>query len=295
MRKLLALVLLLTGGAASPAQAQLGFPAYDVSQLRPFPALPSTRDTRYIGYHSSCGNGFDSPALLRQTAEHGWVLSVRPLYSVCFATPPEGSARLHLIRLPDDLRTGRIRLEYPGPPEPFLQEIPLPTVDRIPPSAAGTWYDPARSGQGIYLSNSPLPAGGPRHFGAAFHYDGFTLMWATFGPDGKPLWLVGTHVPGGYVAPFEMYEATGGVFPSRTGVATPSRAWGRVTLEYESCGRMTMRWEALDAAAFPPGSMTLEQLTTDASHPCDPVRYARGVDALPVIVPAQYAVPATSP
>jgi hypothetical protein len=294
MRTLVALVLLLTGWAVAPAHAQLGVPGYDSSELGLFPAMPSTRDTRYLGYYTICGGGFESPALLRRTAA-GWVLSLRPLETVCFATPPDGSARLHLVRLPDDLDADWITLEFPDNSGYGLPPIRVRTLQRIPPSAAGTWYDPARSGQGIYLSNSHLPAGPPRSFGAPFHYDGLTLMWATFGPDGKPLWLVGTRIPGGYVESFEIYEATGGVFPSRTGTATPLRSWGRVTLEYLTCGRMTMRWEAADAAAFPPGSMALEQLTTDASHPCDPARYARSIDVEPVIVTAQYATSPTSP
>ena len=281
-------VLLALGLPSWPAVAQFAFPI-EPFQIGRFPAVPSTRDPQYVGYIATCRETWSQPMPLQQTRDRGWVLTVGPLSAPC-GTPPQDSMRLNLVALPDALPLGHLTVDTGG----GEVGVSLRRLERIPPSAAGTWYDPAHSGQGVHFAQSPTPTSVPQFTGVPLHNDGFTLVWATFGPDGRPLWLTGYGSTGDFVLRLNMFEARGGAFPTRSAASEPVRAWGRVTLEYLGCGRMSMHWNALDDAAFPPGSLQLTQLTTNGAHPCDPQRYAREYGMLPNIVPIQLLPPESS-
>jgi hypothetical protein len=233
-----------------------------------FPANSSDRDARYVILRDSCGEvQFDEPSTLRQDNNGNWVLELvqRPEEHFCFPIPPEFSTTIHAFPLPATLR-GRLLVNVSPaggrPVEIFtlgVYETPLP------PSVAGTWHDPTNPGQGIKLTYAEDQR--------------IDVHWATYEPEGTPLWLVGTgrrdfRDRNLYRRNVHLFAFRGGTFPG-TGAATPvAEEWGSLSLEYEGCGRLQVRWLPRNESRYPPATRRFDQFAGQATEPCDLNRFA---------------------
>jgi hypothetical protein len=303
---------LLSWVVTLPVAAQVG----DTTAYSPrvMPADASKRDTRYIGFYDACGEsgGIRQPVVLAPVDGSPGLrlLEVRINASsdetFCFATPPPipFHRTLFLVELPPDnnptilavdvkVRTADGVLISEG-----QVRIPPRFSDITPPSIAGTWNNPANAGQGVHISFSPVPIGDFQGFPASA--DGLVVVWATYAPDGEPLWLTGagrlgrqSETNSGYVTTVELFSTDGGTFPGRAGPSATATAWGSVDIEYLRCGEIRFSWAARDSNAFPTGSMDLSQLTHTSASPCDLERFeyqrSRNVE---IIVPQLVTAPA---
>ncbi len=263
----------------SPAHAQRG--AY-VPQL--LPAQPSDRDARYVALRDYCGDlQLEQPVVLQLD---GYVVTLElralPPRGICIGTPPPYAAILHLVELPQDLDFAELHVTLRrANGEVWTEEVlTLNAPSFIPPSVTGTWSDASHPAQGLIVSSAPVPV-----------FNGLTVAWTTYDADGDPLWLVGAapHIALDHLVEIPMYAARGGTFPGRGGGgAAEVDAWGTIELEYQGCGRMTMRWDAVDAATFPAGEMQLAQLTHNTIENCDVIGHAtRRGQRVDLIVPTR--------
>ncbi|MEQ1517119.1 MAG: hypothetical protein ABL931_11595, partial [Usitatibacteraceae bacterium] len=119
------------------------------------------------------------------------------------------------------------------------------------PAVSGSWFDPARDGEGIvlqYLANGKA-----------------LLTWFTYPPAGEPgeqAWLITDlgQVQGSKIIFPTVYRPQGGLFgdgfdPTRI-TNTP---WGTLELEFQNCNSLTMRFAG--PPAFGNGERTMTRLT----------------------------------
>lgn len=96
----------------------------------------------------------------------------------------------------------------------------------------GTWYDPARDGEGFYLE--------PRRDG------GVVVTWYTYpaaGTAGEQLWLVGEGRLQGNGLEVELLRVSGGRFAGQFDPANVVREpWGRATFVFEDDAHATVRY-----------------------------------------------------
>lgn len=124
------------------------------------------------------------------------------------------------------------------------------TADWIGPGQSGSWFDPARSGEGIVLELLD---------------DGSAVaFWFTYPASGEPasqMWLFGTGAVDGNRIRFEsMLRPVGARFGAAFDPAAVQYGeWGRLELEAGDCGRLTLRWEGPDG--FGSGERELQRLT----------------------------------
>jgi N-acetylneuraminic acid mutarotase len=121
-------------------------------------------------------------------------------------------------------------------------------------AVSGSWYDPARSGEGIVLQFLP---------------DGRALAtWFTYPaandntPGNEQAWLItdGSVVEGSTIKFARVLQPQGGIFgdafdPSRI----TATLWGTMELEFRDCNTMTLRYTG--PAAFGSGQRTMTRLT----------------------------------
>ncbi|MEO7200937.1 MAG: hypothetical protein ABIY56_12080 [Dokdonella sp.] len=119
-------------------------------------------------------------------------------------------------------------------------------------AASGSWYDPARSGEGFNVEYFRR---------AGSNLDEVLVYWYTYQPDGsgKPLWLVG----GGEVGKdLTMYSMSGGKFASLDNPTLATRAlWGSIQLSLSPCGDTGSVSYAPVNSAFPAGNYPLRRLS----------------------------------
>lgn len=96
----------------------------------------------------------------------------------------------------------------------------------------GTWYDPARDGEGFYLE--------PRRDG------GMVVTWYTFpaaGAAGEQLWLIGDGRLQGNGLEVELFRVSGGRFAGQFDPANVVREpWGRATFVFDGDSRASVRY-----------------------------------------------------
>lgn len=125
-----------------------------------------------------------------------------------------------------------------------------PASDWIGPGQSGSWFDPARNGEGIVLE---LLADGSA-----------VAFWFTYpagGEAGAQMWLFGTGWVDGNRIRFESMRRPLG---ARFGAAFDPAAvqyteWGSLELEAADCGRLTLRWQG--PPEFGSGQRELQRLT----------------------------------
>ncbi|HET9484178.1 MAG TPA: hypothetical protein VFO79_09500 [Xanthomonadales bacterium] len=134
---------------------------------------------------------------------------------------------------------------------------------------SGSWYDPARGGEGMIVEV------GERASGAK--YAGFA--WYTYDAQGNPSWIVGNQdlpttgaVPRTVTIP-GLYLRGGGFAGNFNPSSLDARPWGTVTLTFPSCN--AMRLDYASAATPPPGAPTgsgtrnWQRLVTLNGLPCE--------------------------
>ena len=120
----------------------------------------------------------------------------------------------------------------------------------------GYWFDPAQSGHGFHVE--------------AQHDGTLLATWYTFDAAGRQLWLVASGALEGGSAVLQAHRTEGGAFPPAFDPqALSTHAWGTLWIDFSDCAHASVRWEALDADAFAPGSMPLQRLSRPAAGSCD--------------------------
>lgn len=109
----------------------------------------------------------------------------------------------------------------------------------------GNWFDEAHSGEGMLIQT----------FDISNDQMLFTFAWFTYGPDGRPFWMFGsTPVARGNRGPIDVptiYQ-TGGGFAGQFGPSAQTNTWGTVRFGFESCYRVTFRYNSTHTAAGVP-------------------------------------------
>ncbi len=108
---------------------------------------------------------------------------------------------------------------------------PLPITGYV----SGNWYDPAHSGEGMFVTVLEIP-------GDASHR-AFTFAWFTYDPIGIPYWLFGSALvdttgPGSRLVTVPTGYYSNGGFAGAFGSAATGTLWGHVEFEFTDCGHM---------------------------------------------------------
>jgi hypothetical protein len=132
------------------------------------------------------------------------------------------------------------------------RQLPIsPFPDTRPWQHSGTYYDPARSGEGFMLqqfaiSGSWLTA----------------VTWFTFDNVGNPMWLLGVGTAQGGALSFTLLHPTGTQFGDDFLASEVTRTpWGQATLSFDGCDRARLSWQAHDPA-YGSGVLSAQRLTT---------------------------------
>ena len=117
-----------------------------------------------------------------------------------------------------------------------------PGIDIDPPPSprswqySGTWYDPARSGEGWILQQSWSPVTGL-----------VGVVWFTYDHEGRALWLVGAAVENDGVLSVELYRTSGTRFGDAFDATQVQRRYfGILTFTFDGCDRATAQFSSAD-------------------------------------------------
>jgi len=120
---------------------------------------------------------------------------------------------------------------------------------------SGSWYDPERSGEGWILGqvNETLTL----------------AVWFTYGPDGEPLWLIGTgEITGDTIEFGQLQRPIGGRFGPAFDPRDVSRQpWGAARIRLGGCNDLQVEWQPA-MTGFESGMRTLTRLTSLAGLDC---------------------------
>lgn len=120
---------------------------------------------------------------------------------------------------------------------------------RIGADLSGTFYDPARDGQGLLIEATKLDG-----------VTGVLVTWYTY-DRGEPAWLVGTGTANGNEVRVPMTITRGGGFPpNHVASSVISEPWGELILRFDDANRGRAEWTTA-RAGFSSGSMPLIRLT----------------------------------
>jgi hypothetical protein len=120
---------------------------------------------------------------------------------------------------------------------------------------SGNWYDPATSGQGIFVEINPVS-------NAAF------VAWYTYAPNGAAAGAAGqrwytaqaTYVANTRTIPLTIYETTGGLFDAPS-PSPQTTAVGTATLAFQSCDAATLSYDfSKGSSAGARGTIALRRL-----------------------------------
>lgn len=141
-------------------------------------------------------------------------------------------------------------------------EFSAPPPGPIREDFAGAFFDPARSGDGVFLH--VLTNGMP------------ILFWYTFDDSGQPIWLIGQDISNEFSPPlpfgtmiFPMLQPVGTRFgPDFNPGAVQRRAWGSVTLSFApgACNAVTLGWNRRADNAT--GTLNYTRLTRPNASRC---------------------------
>jgi len=104
----------------------------------------------------------------------------------------------------------------------------------------GSWYDPARSGEGILFEV------GERADGSRFVF----FSWFTYDQDGDPYWLVGTTnvaVGARTITVPALYFDDGGFAGAFDPAGLENKPWGSVTFTFPTCNSLTLQFASTHA------------------------------------------------
>jgi hypothetical protein len=132
------------------------------------------------------------------------------------------------------------------------RQLPIsPFPDTRPWQHSGTYYDPARSGEGFMLQQFLV---GGNWLTA--------VTWFTFDNVGNPMWLLGVGTAQGDALSFTLLRPTGTQFGDDFLASEVTRTpWGQATLSFDSCDRARLSWQANDPV-YGSGILSAQRLTT---------------------------------
>jgi Kelch motif len=144
----------------------------------------------------------------------------------------------------------------------------------VGPAVSGSWFDPARNGEGIILQYLP---------------DGRVLaIWFTYpavGERAEQAWMLGTGVASAEKIRFSsVVQPKGGKFGAQFNPASVrNEPWGTFELTFTSCNQLTMRYEG--TSAYGSGTRSYTRLSTIDQIDCSGARKltthgARSIDGL---------------
>jgi len=153
-------------------------------------------------------------------------------------------------------RTGNFDVYCEPHGAPGLGMAAVVTVEGSAPLGSGytgTWYDPAQSGQGIFIEVLP----------------GNLLLayWFTFSPEGQQAWFGGVGTIVGNTATISATRTTGARFIPEFRPADAIRAdWGELRLSFSDCQNGRVDYSSI--AGFGSGSMSLKRLSQPSGLTC---------------------------
>jgi hypothetical protein len=109
----------------------------------------------------------------------------------------------------------------------------------------GTYFDPARSGEGLFWEVAE------RSDGTRFAF----FSWFTYAPDGRPTWIIGNvDVPAGArTIQIPAFHFSGGRFAGDFNPANiVSRPWGNVRFTFRDCNTLTLEYASSHSDANVP-------------------------------------------
>ncbi|HET7842515.1 MAG TPA: hypothetical protein VFL14_00070, partial [Xanthomonadales bacterium] len=116
----------------------------------------------------------------------------------------------------------------------------------------GSYFDPARSGEGLFWEVAELPNGNRFAF----------FAWFTYAPDGRPTWIIGNvDVPVGVrTIQIPAFHFSGGGFAGAFNPANiVSRPWGNVSFTFRDCNNLTLQYTSTHNDANVPTGSGLRQ------------------------------------
>ena len=124
----------------------------------------------------------------------------------------------------------------------------------IGPGITGAWFDPAQSGQGLFIE--VLPA------------NRFLAAWMAFDPSGAQAWFQGTGTYSADTATItDVVQPSGGRWiPDFDASRVVRNAWGTLTFTFTDCNRGRVAFSSV--AGFGSGSMQLTRLTMPVGLAC---------------------------
>lgn len=165
-----------------------------------------------------------------------WFPLLPPIrHSALFATPRRGAHRLF------GLLAG------------LLLFAALPLQAALPSGLSGLWYQPERPGHGLSITQ--------------FAPDSALLLWQTYDPQGRPLHLYAEAAVDAGGMRGTAFAPGGLGFAARDGGELQLPEWGELSLQFHSCDRATLRWQARDAA-FASGEVALQRLVHTEGLTC---------------------------
>ncbi len=120
---------------------------------------------------------------------------------------------------------------------------------------SGAWYEPAKSGRGIYVQ--------VQDDGRAF------LVWFTFAANGEPVWMIGEGIQQGAELVFSTLQRPVGTRFGTGFNANDVRreTWGSARLSGDGCSGLTLSYSSVQPG-YGNGSLALTRLTTPLGAGC---------------------------
>jgi plastocyanin len=164
--------------------------------------------------------------------------------TVTFNTPGEFDFYCDAHGGPNFGMSGSVTVEGASNPPPPLT-----------PGYTGTWYDPAQSGQGIFVEILPG--------------NQMLAFWFTFSPEGQQAWFGGVGPIEGNRAVIPAVRTTGTRFiPNFNPAETTRGQWGTMTITLTDCSNGRVDFNS--TLGFGSGSMILKRLSLPAGLECPP-------------------------
>lgn len=133
-----------------------------------------------------------------------------------------------------------------------------PAPDSRPWQNSGTYFDPTRSGEGLFV----------QQFSNGSRFDS-VITWFTFDQTGNPMWLQGVGSVQNNTLSVDLVRPVGTLFGENFNAADVQRGdWGTATLHFGGCDLAALHWQANDNF-FGNGDWTLQRLTAPVVvQPC---------------------------
>ena len=191
---------------------------------------------------------------IRAEADDGGILAADPVSNIFVdSTPPRDSG--------SPARSGDTaceRLDQRGFVRPTSDRCDIGAFEvsarGAPGEIVGLWFDPNNDGH--YLNVTQLPG------------QGVLMVWNTFDPSGRQLWVYGIGAREGNSVRAMAYKNTGGILiPGQSPTAATASDWGQLSLLSVSCDRIEFSYQANDAH-IGSGTLSLTRLASEDRLQC---------------------------